>query len=360
MNAQTKPAELLPSLVVVDDADALATFTDRAKLDAIIAKVSAHIALFKADVTTPEGRKDIKSMAYAVARSKTALDDVGEQLVKEMKKLPGQIDIGRKHARDTLDAIRDEVRKPLDDWEEAEDKRVKRHAADLDELKAIAAQPPGSADDIRAWIVAVEAYSDGPDREEFQDGFRLAKAAALTALREKLAARIKYDADQAELAQLRAEREAREAEDRKRREAEEAAQRERDRQAAIAKAADDAREAAERKAIADREDAERRAQAEREAAERREAALKEQAAEAERRAVEAEQRAREQAAADVKRQEAAAKAEAEARELDRANRAKVHSAALAAFIAAGMPEACAKQAVTLIAQRKIPNVAISY
>lgn len=26
----------------------------------------------------------------------------------------------------------------------------------------------------------------------------------------------------------------------------------------------------------------------------------------------------------------------------------------------GMPEACAKQAVTLIAQRKIPNIAISY
>ncbi|GAH97032.1 unnamed protein product, partial [marine sediment metagenome] len=50
----------------------------------------------------------------------------------------------------------------------------------------------------------------------------------------------------------------------------------------------------------------------------------------------------------------------EAREADKAHRASINRAALEAFMAEGMPEACAKQAVTLIAQRKIPNIAISY
>jgi hypothetical protein len=35
-------------------------------------------------------------------------------------------------------------------------------------------------------------------------------------------------------------------------------------------------------------------------------------------------------------------------------------AALEAFVAGGMTEDCAKQAVTLIAQRKIPNITIQY
>ena len=359
MNAQS-PTPDLPALVALDGKDALATFTDRDALDKILAKVRKHIDAFDGDATTEEGRARIKSMAYAVARSKGVLKDIGDELAREAKALPGKIDKGRKYVADTLDAWRDEVRKPVDDWEASEQKRVDAHNAALTALQAIPQSQAATVDEIKALIAEVEAVSDGPDREEFQDGFRFAKAAALTALREKLTARVKYDADQAELAQLRAEREALEAEDRKRREAEEAAQRERDRQAAIAKAAEDAKEAAERKATADREQAERRAQAEREAARRREEVLKAQAADAERRASEADQRAREEAAAAIKRQEAEAKAKAEAREADLEHKAKVNRAALDAFIAGGMADECARQAVTLIAQRKIPNVQISY
>ncbi|MEG0968967.1 MAG: hypothetical protein RSG92_26720, partial [Pseudomonas sp.] len=83
--------------------------------------------------------------------------------------------------------------------------------------------------------------------------------------------------------------------------------------------------------------------------------------------VAAEQRAElvaEQARIDERRRADAAATEIlrqqQERERDEAHRRSINRAALEAFIAGGMPEACAKQAVTLIAQRKIPNVSISY
>ncbi|MNH42421.1 hypothetical protein D3C79_1041170 [compost metagenome] len=85
---------------------------------------------------------------------------------------------------------------------------------------------------------------------------------------------------------------------------------------------------------------------ERQAAVRRQEEAAEQARQDERRRADA-------AAAEILRQQ-------EAREADKAHKAKINRAALEALIAGGMPEACAKQAVTLIAQRKIPNISISY
>ncbi|MNJ68992.1 hypothetical protein D3C77_652900 [compost metagenome] len=50
----------------------------------------------------------------------------------------------------------------------------------------------------------------------------------------------------------------------------------------------------------------------------------------------------------------------EAREADKAHKTKINRAALEAFVAGGMTEECAKQAITLIALRKIPNISIQY
>ena len=58
--------------------------------------------------------------------------------------------------------------------------------------------------------------------------------------------------------------------------------------------------------------------------------------------------------------ESAEAAEQAKRERNRAHKAKINSAALAAFVAGGMTEECAKMAVTLIASGKIPAVAIAY
>lgn len=77
----------------------------------------------------------------------------------------------------------------------------------------------------------------------------------------------------------------------------------------------------------------------------------------------AAERAERAAAAERQRQadeQARLEAEAKAREADKAHKAAINRAALEAFVAGGMTEECAKQAVTLIAKRQIPNVSIAY
>ena len=66
-----------------------------------------------------------------------------------------------------------------------------------------------------------------------------------------------------------------------------------------------------------------------------------------------ERRRADAAAAEILRQQ-------EAREADLEHKKQINRAALEAFIAGGMTEECAKQAITLIAQRKIPAISISY
>lgn len=67
-------------------------------------------------------------MAHKVARSKTYIDNAGKDLVAELKALPKQIDESRRVVRERLDALKDEVRRPLTEWE-AEQDRIKAEEA---------------------------------------------------------------------------------------------------------------------------------------------------------------------------------------------------------------------------------------
>lgn len=117
-------AEKEKQLITIESSDALNVFTITDYLEHILTEVKSKALTIVPDVHTDKGRKDIASMAYAVARTKTYLDSIGKDLVTQYKELPKKIDAGRKYARDSLDTLRDIVRKPLDDWE-AEQARLK-------------------------------------------------------------------------------------------------------------------------------------------------------------------------------------------------------------------------------------------
>ncbi|MNJ45772.1 hypothetical protein D3C77_408820 [compost metagenome] len=366
MSAQTELA------VVPPRETALQVYQATNGLDPYLKHIRDEIDAFVPDVTTVKGRKAIASIAYTVARSKTLLDNLGKELVSELKELPKKIDAERKRMRDTLDIWQEEVRRPLNDWQAAEDARVDAHSNAIAHLKLNAQDLDGiTAEDLADRIAKVEAVALGETWEEFEAEAARAKDDSLKVLRTALGARQQYEAEQAELARLRAEAEAREKKDREERIAREAAEQ--------------ATREAEAKAQREREAQAQRVRDEQAAAEKRENDLKLQAAEAERRAeqakreqLEAEQKAeqerqdaarREEEAAELARQDERRRADAaaaeilrqqEARERDEAHRRSINRAALEAFIAGGMPEACAKQAVTLIAQRKIPAITIQY
>ncbi|MGV4014916.1 hypothetical protein ACV8S6_05615 [Citrobacter freundii] len=115
-------------LVVIEKSSAMAVFTNNEQLDPIIEKIEKEARSLVPDVSTKKGRDAIASMAHKVARSKTYIDNAGKDLVAELKALPKQIDESRRIVRERLDALKDEVRRPLTEWE-AEHERIKAEEA---------------------------------------------------------------------------------------------------------------------------------------------------------------------------------------------------------------------------------------
>lgn len=376
--------------VVPPQETAMAVFSADKGLEPWLQQIRVEIDGFTPDISSRKGRDAIASMAYKVARSKTALDNVGKQLVADLKEIPKKIDAERKRVRDTLDAWQEEVRRPLTEWQAAEDRRVDDHNDGIQRLKdlAVFAETPTAAH-VTQVIADLELVALDDNWEEFLPEAAQVKDKSLATLRALLADRTKHEAELAEIAKFNAEKAERDQQERDaaiaraavekaQREAAEAAQAERDaaarrEQALIDQAAQAKRDADQKardaeaaaanqalqlKLAADQAERQKlQAEADRVAAAER---AKQQAIEAEQRQAAAVEKAR---LAEIARANAAAdeiNRQAAAREADLEHKKAINRAALEAFIAGGMPEACAKQAVTLIAQRKIPAISISY
>lgn len=330
-------------------------------LDPYIERIRQEVTGHAPNLKTDKGRKEIASRAFKVRKIKTALDSLGKEQVDRLKEIPKLIDAERKRMRDELDALADEVRKPLTDWEEAEANRVALHRADLDGMAEQAREVGGlDVETLRQRIAIVESVVIGESWEEFEAEAHRVKAKALEILNAALAERQKYEAEQAELAELRRKQAEQEQKDREAEIARQAAEK--------AQADAEAKAQAERDAAAKRE-ADAKAAAERAEQERAKAIERQKQAEARAEAekLAAEQRAKDAAEAarqaEIKRQADAKAAEEAAqrkREADIAHKASINNAALAAFIENGLPDECAKQAVILIAKGLIPAIRIQY
>ena len=105
-----------------------------AGMDAILQEIKSKATAFVPDMETDDGRKEIAAMAYKVARSKTLIDNIGKDLVSEWKKKAKTIDAHRKTARDFLDNLKDEIRRPLTEYEE-EQKRIEAEKLEREKEK---------------------------------------------------------------------------------------------------------------------------------------------------------------------------------------------------------------------------------
>lgn len=81
---------------------------------------------------------------------------------------PKRIDAERKRMRDTLDALADDVRRPLTEWEQAEDDRVRRHKDALEGITTLVVNCGETSDSLRSAIGAVDSIAIGPEWEEFE------------------------------------------------------------------------------------------------------------------------------------------------------------------------------------------------
>lgn len=278
-------------LVVIEKKNAMAVFTNNDQLDPLIEAIEKEARSLVPDVTTKKGRDAIASMAHKVARSKTYIDNAGKDLVAELKALPKQIDESRRVVRERLDALKDEVRRPLTEWEE-EQARIAAEKAAEEERQRIEAEQKAALEALRKQVEVDHEMAllmnDAFDREQADK--------AAEAERQRIA-------HEEEIKRLAAAAAAREVEQRAQREREEAAHREAVLKAQAEQAERD-RIAAEQKAEADKQaaiEAERRKAQEEADRIRREAEQREQARLAEEKRKADEQARRE---ADVRHRKA--------------------------------------------------------
>lgn len=366
-------ADAPTSLVSIVEANPALVLLEPAKFDQFFDEVAREVRSHVPDVSTDKGRKAIASLAYKVSTTKTAIEAARELLTKEKRDEIKAVDAAGKAIRDRLDALRDEAKKPLLDWQAAETARIARCEEVMAAIKRdgvigiedTSATVSGRHDLVKSVEITPEQFG------EYFDMATMLKTNAVEALERGYARLVKEEADRAELARLREaeeERLQREAEAqaaaqeaaRAARAAEEEKERARAQQAAedarvaaAARAAEEAARAQAERAAAEARETQERAHAEALAAEKRRADLAEAARKSE---ADAARMIEEERA----RATAAQAAEQAKREADVVHKSKIMAAAKDALIALGISEPKAKTIVMAIKAGEIPNVSIAF
>jgi hypothetical protein len=338
MNAPVNELQVLEHNVIV------AAFAKRGGTDELYERIAQEVRSHVPDVSTKKGRDAIGSLALKISKSKTLIEKCGKELVAEQKAQIKVIDDDRISIVKKLDLLRNEVLAPRDAWEQAEKDRVAKHEESILSINFYKTAVIADKDSVwlKGVIRNVEEIIIDSSFEEFEEQAKIAKYETLEFLRTTLAAREKYEAEQAELERLRQAEILRQQQEREAQIAREAAEK------ATREAEEKARFEAERvqREKTEAEQREARLVAEKEAAELR----AQHAAEAERKRIEAEQAAK---------LEAERQAE-EARQANQAHRKKICNEALKGLLALGIDEAKSKEILQAINKGLVPHVSIKF
>ena len=88
-------SETTDLIVLPPNETALQVYSAPQGLDPYLFKIKEELDAFVPDVSTKKGRDAIASIAYKVAKGKTALDNIGKELVADLKDGPKKIDADR-------------------------------------------------------------------------------------------------------------------------------------------------------------------------------------------------------------------------------------------------------------------------
>ncbi len=333
-------------------------------LDSFLEKIRAGVNEVP-DLSTAKGRARIASLAAQVSRSKTAVEKPGRDYLKRLKEQPKVVEAELRRFVTECDQLRDEVRRPLTEWEEAEKARTEALQQRLVDLRALSDVIDTAGNylpsaDIQARILEAKSVVLDDSWQERAAEAGVAKDSTIQQLEASLVIAQKREHEAAEL-------------DRLRKEAEEKARLEREENIR--------REAAEQA----KRDAEAKAQAEIDAAARRESEARAATERAEREKIEAQQKAEHEAkaaaekaeqeknaaiAAERRRQEEAESArlaeqkriaeEEVRRAADKEHRRSINRQAIADLIESGLTQEMAEKALIAIASGKVSAVSIKY
>ena len=172
----------------------ITTFSDETKINKAIDKFRTEALSVVPDLSTKKGRDVIASTAFKVSKKKTSIiKEMIDPSIEDAKKLVKNVNDGKKHFQNKMDALRDEVRKPLTEWEEAEkikeNKRIesiKKRIAGIASIVNFNSINKPSKDEITSLLEAVESINCNEGFDEFTQDALQAKSRAKEVLTEEL------------------------------------------------------------------------------------------------------------------------------------------------------------------------------
>ena len=156
-----------------------------------------------ADPTTKEGCIQIKTMAKKISTLKNLIEEKGKEIAAELKAKPKLIDATRKEVKDTLDKLKEDVLKPIVDIEKRQEQ-----ITEIDNMPAQAMLYDSTGFEEQIAKLA-DLREKGLDywKESFEDASK-SIADSMRQLNEFLLSARKKEAEQKELEELRAQKEA--------------------------------------------------------------------------------------------------------------------------------------------------------
>lgn len=329
-------------LAVLENVNAVEVFV-AGGTDKILQAIRDEVINDIPDTTTAKGRAEIASRAHKVAKSKVAIDKLGKELADKLNAQLKPINAERKKSKDTLEALKNEVREPLTIWEDAEKQRIitlKERLTDFD--FSIDLFVGWTIDQVQFHFDTVAMTPIDETWQEFKSDAEIAKPIfieKLTAYLAELVEKKKQEDELRKLQEEKAERERLEREEAIRKEA--TAKAEQEAKAAIKKAEQDKQDLIDKAARDKAQFAEQKKQAEINAK-----IAQEKAIEAERQRVLKEQEEEEKKAAK--------------KAANVAHQKRINRAAMAEFVKLGLTEDQCKIVITAIAKHQIPSISINY
>jgi chromosome segregation ATPase len=156
-----------------------------------------------ADPTTKEGTIQIKTMAKKISTLQKLIEEKGKQIAAELKAKPKLIDATRKEVKDTLDRLKGDVLKPLVDIEKRQEQ-----ITEIDNMPAQAMMYDSVGIEEQIAKLA-DLREKGAEywQESFEDAAK-SISDSMRQLNEFLLSARKKEAEQKELEELRAQKEA--------------------------------------------------------------------------------------------------------------------------------------------------------
>jgi len=203
-------ADATPEVIIKRAASVVLLNPER--FDQFYDRVKARTDEFVADTSTAKSRAEIASRAFEVTKVGTTLNKAGLNLTEDWRARTKAVNDARMPMVERMKALAADVRRPLTEWEEAEDARLAANANALAEIRQAAVVTPEDTSTTvdergrRIWALAFDAPQWLEDEANEATLAKEHTVNTLVAAKKRL---VIEEQERAELAELRREKEAR-------------------------------------------------------------------------------------------------------------------------------------------------------